>query len=355
MAYKKNYKQKQGETEARDYQQELTDKFIARIEEALRSEEAGLAWDKPFFSCNEWPRNALTGEKYRGGNVVTLITAEFSDPRWMTFVQMQELARQMDTPLVIKKGSKASHIMKVVPAYQKDQDGNVLKNAAGQPLMVVDERGQPRIGFKWYPVFNASQIEGMPPYIQPTKDITPSDEVALLSKALQVRTDLKVEHSAVSNAYYSSGRHLVHMPEPHLFKSNEAYADTLLHEFGHSTGPALGRKMGNEFGSTEYAKEELIAELTSCFMSVELGMPHNPSSHDNHAAYLKSWLTVLKDDKNFITKAANQASKATEFQMEHLNAYKQSLLVVDELKTVLVDGIERVTVRQVVKSVSMSL
>jgi antirestriction protein ArdC len=53
-----------------------------------------------------------------------------------------------------------------------------------------------------------------------------------------------------------------------------------------------------------------------------LAIPHNPSSHENHAAYLKSWLSALKDDKTLITKAANQASKATEFQMEHLNAYK---------------------------------
>ncbi|KWR77808.1 hypothetical protein RN01_25355 [Cupriavidus sp. SHE] len=253
------------------------------------------------------------------------MTEEFSDPRWMTFVQMQELSKAMETPLHIKKGSKASYIMKVVPAYQKDSDGNVLKNSDGKALPVLDEKGNPKIGFKWYPVFNASQIEGMPPYIQASKEVKPVEEIELLSKALQERTDLKVEHSGVSRAYYSSAKHLVHMPEPGLFKSSEAYADTLLHEFGHSTGPALGRKMGNGFGTSEYAKEELIAELTSSFMAVELGIPHNPSSHENHAAYLRSWLSALKDDKTLITKAANQASKATEYQIEHLEAYKLTL------------------------------
>jgi len=83
--------------------------------------------------------------------------------------------------------------------------------------------------------------------------------------------------------------------------------------------------MGNGFGTTEYAKEELIAELTSSFMAVELGIPHNPSSHENHAAYLKSWLSALQADKTLITKAANQASKATEYQIEHLEAYKMTL------------------------------
>jgi len=95
MAYKKQYQKKEyAKTEERDYQQELTNKFITRIEEAIACEEKGLKWDKPFFSCNEWPRNALTGEKYHGSNVATLMTEEFSDPRWMTFVQMQELSKK---------------------------------------------------------------------------------------------------------------------------------------------------------------------------------------------------------------------------------------------------------------------
>jgi antirestriction protein ArdC len=75
---------------------------------------------------------------------------------------------------------------------------------------------------------------------------------------------------------------------------------------------------------------KLIAELTSSFMAVELAIPHNPSSHENHAAYLKSWLSALQDDKTLITKAANQASKATEYQMEHLEAYKMSLELKNE-------------------------
>jgi len=323
MTYKKKYQKKEfDKKEDRDYQQELTNKFISRIEEAIACEENSLKWDKPFFSCNEWPKNALTGEKYHGGNVAALMVEEFSDPRWMTFVQMQELSKKMDMPLNVKKGSKASYIMKVVPAYLKDSEGNILKNDQGKAMPILDDNGNPKIGFKWYPVFNASQVEGMPVYIQATREIKPIEEVELLSLALQERTDLKVEHSSVSRAYYSSSRHLVHMPEPSLFKSSEAYADTLLHEFGHSTGPAMGRKMGNAAGTPDYANEELVAELTSSFMAVELGIVRNPSSHENHAAYLKSWLGALKDDKTLITKAANQASKATEFQMEHLIAYK---------------------------------
>jgi antirestriction protein ArdC len=352
MAYKKNYaKTSNDKNEERDYQQELTDKFIARIEDAILCEESGLKWEKPFFNCEEWPKNALTGEKYHGGNVAALMAEEFSDPRWMTFVQMQEMSRKLDTPLHIRKGSRAAFIMKVVAAYQKDSEGNIIKSEQGKALPVLNDDGSPKIGFKWYPVFNCSSIENMPPYIKVTNEVKPLDELELLSKALQERTDLTVEHSGVSRAYYSSSKHLVHMPDPSLFKSTDAYSDTLLHEFGHSTGPALGRKMGNGFGTSEYAKEELIAELTSSFMSFRLGIPHNPSSHENHAAYLKSWLGALKDDKTLITKAANQASKATEFQMEHLTAYKMAQELRAEQAQELVQG----AIANAKKSVAMSM
>jgi antirestriction protein ArdC len=109
--------------------------------------------------------------------------------------------------------------------------------------------------------------------------------------------------------------------------------------------------MGNGFGTSEYAKEELIAELTSSFMAIELGIPHNPSSHENHAAYLKSWLGALKDDKTLITKAANQASKATEFQMEHLTAYKMAQELRAEQAQELVQG----AIANAKKSVAMSM
>lgn len=327
MVYKKNFEKR----EERDYQQEITDKYIKRIEEIIENEEKGLKWEKPFFTCSEWPVNGVTGEKYRGGNVVNLISEEQSDPRWATFNQIQDLAKQLDKPLKIIKGSKASHIMKVVPSYQKDDSGNVLKDGEGNPVPVFGEDGKPKIGFKWYPVFNFSQVEGIEPYLKPNKEVKPFETVELLSKALQERTGLTVEHSKRTEAFYSSAKHLVHMPEPQYFKSSEAYADTFLHEAGHSTGPALGRKMGNGFGSEDYAKEELVAELSSAYMAMELGIPHNPNSHENHILYMKSWLGVLKDDKTFIMKASAQASKATEYQIDHINAYKQDLVKREEL------------------------
>jgi antirestriction protein ArdC len=319
-----------GKKPERDYQQELTDKFIARIEEALASEEKGLKWDKPFVFSPEWPRNSFTGERYRGSNVAILMTEEFADPRWITFNQMQTLSKQTKTPLKLTKGSKASYIQKVIPAYEKDEEGNIKKDANGVAIPVRDENGKEKISFRYYPIFNCSQIEGIEPYVKPTRQIAPIEEVELLSEALQDRTGLTVEHTDQMMPYYAPGKHLVNMPHRHHFKSSEMYAAVLGHELGHSTGPALGRKIDGGFGSESYAKEELVAELTSSFMAVELGIKHNLAMHENIAAYLKSWLQVLKNDKTFIAKAAGQAGKAVDYQMEHLNAYKEELKLKQE-------------------------
>lgn len=321
MAYNKTYEKK----EERDHQQEITDRIIARLKEAEECLDKGLSWEKPFFECNEWPINGFTGERYRGGNVVALLSEEKSDPRWFTFIQIQELSKQLDQPLSLEKGSRASYVMKVVPAYQKGEDGSIKKDSQGNPLPVLDDNGKPKIGFRWYPVFNGENIKGLAPYIKPNQGVEPHEAVQMLAEALQERTGLVIEHSRTTQAYYSPKEDKVHMPLPELFKSTQAYHDTLLHELGHATGKHLGREQTGKFGSKEYAFEELVAELNSAFMSVELGLPHNPSSHENQAAYIKSWLKALQDDKTLITKAGNQASKATEFQMTHFNEYKQDL------------------------------
>ncbi|MGD6771333.1 zincin-like metallopeptidase domain-containing protein, partial [Staphylococcus arlettae] len=85
----------------------------------------------------------------------------------------------------------------------------------------------------------------------------------------------KVEHNDGGRAFYSVNQHKVSMPHKEKFVPG-AYYDTLLHELGHSTGPALGRDLSGSFGSAKYAFEELVAELSSVFMSAELGIPHNP-------------------------------------------------------------------------------
>jgi antirestriction protein ArdC len=98
-------------------------------------------------------------------------------------------------------------------------------------------------------------------------------------------------------------------------KARQAYAGTLLHELGHATGGEnrLNRPLGEGFGTSEYAREELVAELCSAFASAETGVPFDDK---NHAAYIGSWLEVLKADKHAVFAAAKDASKAVDYLLE---------------------------------------
>lgn len=295
------------EREEKDHQQILTDSVIARMEEAKK-----LNWSKPWITCSEAPYNPVTGTRYKGANFVSCLTAGFADPRFYTFNNVRELAEKTGNTIHVKKGAKGIPIFKALQV-------NFLDKKDGE------EEGEVRSFVKMKyagTVFNGSQIEGLEPWQKRDNKVEDYQEAEFLSSALQERTNLIVEHSEVGRAYYSQKGHKVHMPNKDLFKSSAAYYDTLAHEFGHSTGPALGRDMTGAMGSAAYAKEELVAELTSMFVCAEIGIPHDPAAHENHAAYLESWLQCLKGDKTLIFKAAGQASRATEFQMEHLKEYK---------------------------------
>ena len=312
----KDFSNKYGET--KDHQQELTDKIIARLEEAATNLDKGLDWEKPWFSCSELPFNPVTGTKYKGINVISTLSSGFDDPRFYTYNNIQELNKQDGTSLHIKKGAKGTPIFKAVQVSFSD------KKSGDEEAQTEDGSGVKTFWKMAYAgtVFNGSQIEGLEPYIKRNNQVEPTLAVQELTQALIERTGLKVEHSEVGRAYFQPSANKVHMPLPEKFKSSSHYMDTLLHEFGHATGPALGRDMSGDKNSASYAKEELVAELSSIFMSAELGIPHDSKSHENHAAYMKSWLLALKNDKNFIFSAAQKASKATEYQMGHLEAYR---------------------------------
>jgi len=329
----KDFSNKYGEV--KDHQQELTDKIIARLEEAKSNLDKGLEWEKPWFSCSELPFNPVTGTKYKGINVISTLSSGFDDPRFYTFNNIKELNEKNESSLHIKKGAKGTPIFKAIQVSFSD------KKSGEEEAQSDDGSGVKTFWKMAYAgtVFNGSQIEGLEPYIKRNNQVEPSLALQELTQALIDRTGLKVEHSEVGRAYFQPSVNKVHMPLPEKFKSSGAYMDTLLHEFGHATGPALGRDMSGDKNSASYAKEELVAELSSIFMSAELGIPHDPKLHENHAAYMKSWLSALKNDKNFIFSAAQKASKATEYQMGHLEAYRLENSVKLDVK---VDSLEKI-------------
>ena len=282
-------------TVKRDLYQEVTDKLIAAI-------EAGTApWQRPWqnVAAAGLPMNGTTQRTYNGVNALLLMmTAQsegYSDNRWYTFKQANELGTQ------VKKGSKST------PVYFFK-----MLNAKGEAL---EEGGaadgeQPRqIPFLTeYRVFHASQIEGIEPMAQPERSWTPLQAVQDLVERL--KPDIRY---GGNRAFYAPGpgRDFIQMPPEGAFPSAEAFAGTLAHELGHWTGAEhrLNRKFGT-WGTEAYAAEELRSEICSALVCAELGIA---TPIDNHAAYIGSWVKKLREDKFEIFRAAKDARKMVDF------------------------------------------
>jgi len=140
-------------------------------------------------------------------------------------------------------------------------------------------------------------------------DIKPLDAVVQFF----ANTHITIQHGG-SSAFYSPSRDIVQMPELKAFRDAESYAATLAHECCHATRhpTRLDRDLGRKrFGDAGYAMEELVAEIGAAFLCADLGI--TPETRDDHAAYIQSWLKVLKDDKRAIFTAASHAQKAADY------------------------------------------
>ncbi|MVF24207.1 DUF1738 domain-containing protein [Methylocaldum sp. BRCS4] len=293
---------------SRDYRQELTDLIIRKLE------EGAAPWQKPWKPGESglFPHNPTTDKPYRGANALHLtLVAEirnYNDPRWMTYKQAAEQGYQ------VRKGEKGT-----VVEYWKfheerpvldDQGQPVVDEETGKPKTVTYALDKPRV-FRAV-VFNAKQMDNVPEWKNEPKqfDWDPSERAEQIIR----ESGARIFHDQGDRAFYSPYKDEIHLPGRDQFASAEAYYGTALHELGHWTGHSsrLNRDLAHPFGSEGYAKEELRAELASYFMSHRLGIAHDT---DRHAAYVKSWIKVLREDKNEIFRASRDAERITDFLM----------------------------------------
>ena len=108
---------------------------------------------------------------------------------------------------------------------------------------------------------------------------------------------------------------MIHLPKPENFTGTYAYNATALHELSHSTGhpSRLNRPQGGFFGSEEYAYEELVAEMCSCFMGVNLSTEATPEHIENHKAYVQSWIKEIRDKPESLIRAIKDAQQAASY------------------------------------------
>ena len=280
---------------------------IQVAEKLIEQLKAGTApWQKPWSSENlpafELPYNVQTGNRYKGINTLMLLLAEREDPRWMTFKQAAASDWQ------VKKGEKGTMIQFVKTTDQstkRDEKGKPVLNEQGQPVKINLKLDKPIITSAW--VFNAEQINGITSLErQDTKSLTwnPLERAESLIK----QSGAVIHHRAGDRAFYSPIADQITMPLREQFDEPSKYYATLLHELGHWTGHTdrLDRSIMNRFGTEDYAREELRAEIASLLIGQELRIGHDPGQH---AAYVDSWIKVLQETPFEIHSAAADAEK----------------------------------------------
>ncbi len=313
------------------------EKLQAKVDEARAKavetiiemmEDKGLYWVQEWtnaYGAGSLPRNGVSNRWYAGGNVLHLMASAvangYTDPRWFTFKQAKGLG------YFPEKGSHGT----MVEFYKRfkgmtDKDGNWTRDEseAERTFSYMKLVGT-------FTVFNANQLfdengEPMPSATTPEEGVTMSGELCDVADHLIETSRCNVyERKGEMRAFYRPDADYIQLPSREQFTSIEAFLTTLTHEMTHSTGNELKRDMSGHFASESYAFEELIAELGSAFTCMELGVHKTDEleadeNFKNHAAYLKSWIETLRNDRDYIFKAASQASRAATYIVDRYKA-----------------------------------
>jgi len=278
--------------------QDITDRIIAEL-------EAGrVPWVQPWGSSAvaaplAMPRNAATGRGYSGINVLMLwgavVQHGYATQGWLTFRQALSLGGN------VRKGEQGTTVVyadRFKPEAEKEK-----ARATGEDAKSV-------AFLKRFTVFNVSQCEGLRPGLAAEPAPLPECEVVPLAEAVIAASGVDFRIGG-DKAFYMPSLDMVQVPPQPAFYEQINYYRTCLHELCHGSGhpSRLNRNLVTSFGSKDYAREELIAEMGSAFLCAALGIVPTV----RHADYLGSWLDVLREDNRAIFRAASAASKAADW------------------------------------------
>lgn len=286
---------------------EYAEQVAARIVEQL--EQGTAPWQKPWQPGElRLPYNPTTGNEYKGMNSMWLSMQGHADPRWMTYNQASAEGGQ------VRKGSKGTHIV-----YWKFSEERKQTDEQGRPVIDPETGKQKTINVQLERprsflavVFNASQIDGLPPL--EARPLMPEPERHARAEAILANSGASIQHVPGDRAYYRPSTDSITLPERNQFPAADAYYATALHELGHWTGhpSRLDRDLSHPFGSEGYAREELRAEIASLMLGERLDIGHDPGQH---AAYVGSWIKALKEDPKEIFRAAADAERIAGYVM----------------------------------------
>ena len=268
----------------------VTERIINQLKEGV------IPWKKPWANCLEGTFNRISRKPYSILNQLMLQ----HEGEYATFKQWQQVGGR------VKKGEKAEIVVfwKIKEVEEKSETGEVEKRTI--PIL------------KYYNVFHISQVENVLPLVKTEKyNVDPIEEAEAVLQNYINREKIALLVKESDRAFYSPKKDSITLPLLTQFKNPEEYYSTAFHECAHST---LKKERCNRvsdnvnafFGSENYTKEELVAEIASASILNMLGI-ETEDSFQNSAAYIQSWIKVLENDHRFIVSASAKAEKAVKY------------------------------------------
>lgn len=270
----------------------VTNRIIEQLENNI------IPWEKPWSGTIDGAFNRVSKKPY---SILNQMLLKY-DGEYASFKQWKDLGGH------IRKGEKSEMVVfwKMYPIKEKQDDGTEIIKTI--PLL------------KYINVFHISQVDGVEPLKQKvTHDIEPIDKAEKILNDYWNRENITIEHVKGDKAFYSPMFDKIQLPLFEQFKQSEEYYSTAFHESVHSTMKTsrCNRQEDRKgkvvsFGSEEYSKEELVAEVGSAQLMNIVGI-ETTKSFRNSTAYIQSWLKVLRNDNKFIVSASSKAEKAVNY------------------------------------------
>lgn len=268
----------------------VTERIIAELEKGV------IPWEKPWTGVRSGAYNRISKKPYSIINQMILKhTGEYA-----TFKQWTDLGGH------IRKGEKSEMVVfwKIFEKEETNEDTGE-KEVRKIPML------------RYYNVFHISQVDGVEPLVIPFKEVEPIEAADRIIAEYVEREHIEFKEIASNEAFYSPSSDRVVVPMKEQYKHINEYYSTTFHELTHSTGhksrlDRLESGADAAFGSETYSKEELVAEIGSASLMNLLGI-ETIKTFRNSAAYIQSWLKVLKSDNKFIVSASSKAEKAVNY------------------------------------------
>lgn len=277
----------------------VTERIIEQLENGV------IPWRKQWTGIRSGAYNRISKKSY---SLLNQMLLKFNG-EYATFKQWKELGGH------VRKGEKSEIVTfwKIQPVEEIKEDGTKEINQI--PLL------------RYYNVFHISQVDGVEPLPkEELNDIEPIEKAENVLHDYWTRENISIEHKAGDRAYYSPSQDLIYLPLFEQFTNANEYYGTAFHESVHSTMKESRCNRAEDrkgklvaFGSNEYSREELVAEIGSANLMNIVGI-ETKDSFRNSTAYIQNWLQVLKNDVKFIVSASGKAEKAVRYILNEVES-----------------------------------